>query len=183
MLQPADLPSTWVGIKVHIDLNTDISQDTTLGDCVGAIDVSARRVSYDGAGYSQTGQIIGSYVTRYASDADATTFLSRFSNAKLSTCLENEVRSEASTAQITDVKATVVVGPGASGPSNQAAAVTTLVTLKSGAQTAHARVTQIYLKGAKLVGMLLFTDSDILPLDPSLQASLITLFAGRVSKA
>ncbi len=73
--------------------------------------------------------------------------------------------------------------PGRNWSENQAAAVTTLAAVTSGAQTVHVRVTEIYFKGAKLVGSsLLIHRLGHLTDRSDLQASLITLFAGRVGK-
>jgi hypothetical protein len=182
LLTAADLPAGWTDTGLHLDLSTIWPDDKTIGPCADATDLTARRTAFSGTAFS-TGSlaIVGSYVTQYQTDADATQYLDRFSSPKLKACLDTTLR--AAVPQSSDIVTTIVIGPGAGGPRNQAARIDVVVSFTTNGVAQTSTITQVYLKAARTVGWLQFSRNSVTPIEPALLQNLVTVFATRLAAA
>jgi predicted small secreted protein len=182
LLTAADLPAGWADTGLQLDLGTIWPDDKTIGPCVDATDLTARRTAFSGSAFS-TGSlaIVSSYVTQYQSDADASLYLVRFSSPKLKDCLDTTLR--AAVPQSSTIVTTVVIGPGAGGPANEAARIDVVVSFTTNGVAQTSTITQVYLKAARTVGWLQFSRNSVTPIEPALQQNLINLFATRLATA
>ena len=182
LLTMADLPAGWADTGLKLDLSTIWPDDTTIGPCVDATDLTSRRTAFSGSAFS-TGSlaIVSSYVTKYQSDADASLYLLRFSSPKLKNCLDTSLR--AAVPQSSSIATTVAIGPGAGSPSNQAARIDVVVSFTTNGVAQTSSITQVYLKAARTVGWLQFSRNSVTPIAAALQQSLVNLFATRLATA